>query len=112
MPDTYKNYCTKLTSTNQTVIYPGISGTAIVNSIHVSNVNASNNASITLLLSKGDAPNTNTDEFHICRTTLVPIQSSYQALDAPIPLEPGDLLLAVASDANRLDVIVSVLEIT
>lgn len=106
MPDQYKNYCTTLGTTGATVIYSGITGTAIVNGIHVSNIDGSNSASITLNLFKGNTG------YSIITGALVPIQSSYQALDTPIPLVIGDSLKATASAANRLDVIVSVLEST
>ena len=107
MPDTYKSVGTALSTTNETTIYSGINpGTVIVNGIIVANVDASNASSITLKLVKGAS------SFHICRTVSVPIQSSYQALDTPLILEAGNTLTATAGNANRLEVIVSVLEIT
>lgn len=109
MPETYKSYGTKLTTENETIVYSAGNATAIVNSIHVANYDASNASAITLRLWKDT---TNIDSYHICKSVAVPIQSAYQALDTPIPLEPGDTLRATAANANRLDVIVSVLEIT
>lgn len=109
MAEIYKNYGTRLSTTTETVVYPGVNGTAIINGIHVANIDDSNSAAISLILAKSD---TNSDQFYICKSTLVPIQSSYQALDTPIPLEANETLLAIASAENRLDVIVSVLEST
>jgi hypothetical protein len=109
MPETYKSYGTKLTTANETIVYSAGNTTAIVNSIHVANYDASNSSAVTLRLWKDT---TNTDSYYICKTVAVPIQSTYQALDTPIPLESGDTLRATAANANRLDVIVSVLEIT
>lgn len=107
MPDTYKSVGTALSNTNETTVYSGINpGTVIVNGIHVANVDASNSSAITLKLVKGAS------SFHICRAVAVPVQSSYQALDTPIVLEAGNTLTATAANANRLEVIVSVLEIT
>ena len=106
MPEQYNNYCTSLGTTGATVIYAGITGTAIVNGIHVANTDESNSAAITLELFKGITA------YSIITGALVPIQSSYQALDTPVPLVTGDSLKATASAADRLDVIVSVLEVT
>lgn len=106
MAEAYNNYCTSLGTTGNTTIYTGITGTAILNGIHVSNTDPSNSASITIKLFKGATG------YSIITGALVPIQSSYQALDTPIPLVTGDSLKATASAANRLDVIVSVLEST
>jgi hypothetical protein len=50
--------------------------------------------------------------YYIVRAAAVPIQSTYQALDTPIPLITGDTLKATAGVAAGLDIIVSVLEST
>jgi len=39
MPDIYTNYATSIGTTAATNIYDGITGTAIVNGIHVANSN-------------------------------------------------------------------------
>jgi hypothetical protein len=46
------------------------------------------------------------------RAAALPIQSTYQALDAPIPLNTGDTLKVTAGLTAGIDVIVSVLETT
>ena len=79
MPDTYKNYATTVGVTASTSIYAGITGTAIVNAIHVSNTNTTLANSVSVQLFKGATG------YYIVRAAALPIQTTYQALDAPIP---------------------------
>jgi hypothetical protein len=106
MPDIYTNYATSIGVTAATTIYAGITGTAIVNAIHVANTNESIANSVSVQLFKGATG------YYIVRGAAVPIQSTYQALDAPIPLTTGDTLKATAGVTAGIDVIVSVLEST
>ena len=106
MPDTFKNYATSVGVTASTSIYAGITGTAIVNAIHVANTNTTLANSVSVQLFKG------LTGFYIVRAAAVPIQSTYQALDAPIPLVTGDTLKVTAGLTAGIDVIVSVLETT
>jgi len=106
MPDIYTNYATSIGVTAATTIYAGITGTAIVNAIHVANTNESIANSVSVQLFKGATG------YYVVRSAAVPIQSTYQALDAPIPLTTGDTLKATAGVTAGLDVIVSVLEST
>lgn len=106
MAEAYASYGTSLTTTDETTVLTSVTGTSIVNSIHVSNVDASSSASVTIKLYKGATG------YSIVTGALVPIQATYQALDTPIPLTTGDTIKVTASDANVLDVIVSVLEVT
>lgn len=106
MPDAYKNYATSVGVTAATVIYAGITGTAIVNAIHVANSNTTIANSVSVQLFKGATG------YYIVRAAAVPIQSTYQALDAPIPLVTGDTLKVTAGLTAGLDIIVSVLEST
>ena len=106
MPDTYLNYATSIGVTAATTIYAGITGTAIVNGIHVANTNTATNNTVSLQLFKGATG------YYIVRGAAVPIQSTYQALDTPIPLTTGDSLKATAGATAGLDIIVSVLEST
>ena len=106
MPDTFKNYATTVGVTASTSIYAGITGTAIVNAIHVANTNTTLANSVSVQLFKG------LTGFYIVRAAALPIQSTYQALDAPIPLETGDTLKVTAGLTAGIDVIVSVLETT
>jgi len=106
MPDIYKNYATSVGVTLATVIYAGITGTAIVNAIHVANTHTALANSVSVQLFKGITG------YYVVRSAGVPIQATYQALDAPIPLVTGDTLKVTAGLTAGLDVIVSVLEST
>ena len=106
MPDTFKNYATTVGVTAETSIYAGITGTAIVNAIHVSNTNTTLANSVSVQLFKG------LTGYYIVRAAALPIQTTYQALDAPIPLNTGDTLKVTAGLTAGIDVIVSVLEST
>ena len=106
MTDTYKNYATSVGVTAATSVYAGITGTAIVNAIHVSNTNTTLANSVSVQLFKGATG------YYIVRAAALPIQSTYQALDAPIPLNTGDTLTVTAGLTAGIDVIVSVLETT
>ena len=106
MPDIYANYATSVGVTAATVIYAGITGTAIVNAIHVANSNTTVANSVSVQLFKGATG------YYIVRAAAVPIQATYQALDAPIPLVTGDTLKVTAGLTAGLDIIVSVLEST
>jgi hypothetical protein len=106
MPDIYTNYATSVGVTAATTIYAGITGTAIVNAIHVANSNTTIANSVSVQLFKGATG------YYIVRAAAVPIQSTYQALDAPIPLVTGDCLKVTAGFTAGLDIIVSVLEST
>jgi hypothetical protein len=106
MPDIYTNYATSVGTTGASTIYAGITGTAIINGIHVANTSTSTANSVSIQLFKGATG------YYIVRAAAVPIQSTYQALDTPIPLITGDTLKATAGVTAGLDIIVSVLEST
>ncbi len=106
MPDIYKNYATSIGTTGASTIYAGITGTAIINGIHVANTSTSTANSVSIQLFKGATG------YYIIRGAAVPIQSTYQALDTPIPLSTGETLKATAGVTAGLDIIVSVLEST
>jgi len=106
MAESYTSYGTKLTTTDETTILTSVTGTSIVNGIHIANVDASNSASVTVTLYKGATG------YVLIKAALVPIQASLQILDAPIPINTGDTIKATASNANRLEIVASVLEIT
>lgn len=106
MPETYKSQGTKLTTTSSTTIYSGVSGTGIVNSINISNVNEGIPCIISVYLNKGGT------SYSIISNLSVPYGASFQCLDSPLICETGNTITAVASNANRLETIVSVLELT
>ena len=106
MPDAYKNYATSIAVTTATTVYAGITGTAILNGIHVANTSTTVANSVSIQLFKGATG------YYIVRAAAVPIQSTYQALDTSIPLNTGDTIKVTAGATAGLDVIVSVLEST
>lgn len=106
MPETYTNYATKLNDANETTILtPPNGGTSLVNGIHVSNTLLGTNLAVTINLYKGAT------SYSIITNGLVPVQSSFQVLDVPIPVTSGDLIKAQAS-ASGLHIVVSTLELT
>ena len=106
MAETYKSVGTKLTSTNNTSIYAGVAGTAIINSINISNVDLYTSVSVNVFLVKSGT------SYSIISNVEIPVGTSLQILDTPIICESGNTLTATANVANDLEVIVSVLEIT
>ena len=106
MPDTYKSQATKLTTTSSTTIYSGVSGTAIVNSINISNIDSMASPSINVFLVKSGT------SFSIISNASIPPGTTLQILDAPMVCASGDTITATASIASDLECIVSVLEIT
>jgi hypothetical protein len=106
MPDTYKSFGTILGTTAATIIYSGVSGTAIVNSVNFSNVNTAASCQITLEIIKGSTA------YSIITNGVVPIESSFQVVDSPIVLENSNTLRARAGLTGSIHALVSVLEIT
>jgi len=106
MAETYKSQATKLTATTNTTIYSGVVGTAIVNSINISNIDLYNACNINVFLVKSGT------SYSIISNVTIPIGATLQVLDAPMVCASGDTITATASIANDLEVIVSVLEIT
>ena len=76
-----------------------------INSIIVSNVDGTNGADATVAFYNAD----NTTAFHLAKTVLVPADSTLVVLgkDAPIYLEEGDKIQALASAAGDLEIIIS-----
>ena len=106
MPETYTNYAAKLNNaTETTILTPPSGGTSLVNGIHISNILSATNLAVTVNLYKGAT------SYSIITSGLVPIQSSFQVLDTPIPVTIGDLIKAQAS-ASGLHIVVSTLELT
>jgi len=76
-----------------------------VNSIIVSNVDGSNAADVTVQFYNAD----NTTGFHLAKLVTVPTKSTLIVLgkDAPIYLEEGDKIQALASAAGDLEIVIS-----
>jgi hypothetical protein len=106
MPETYKNSVTIHGTTASTTIYSGSSGTAIVNSINISNVSSAGGTTVTVNLVKGST------SYSLITNGVVPLASSLQVLDSPIVLQTNDFLTATAGNTGFLHTIVSLLEIT
>jgi hypothetical protein len=107
MPETYKSFGTVLGTTAATIIYNGLcSGTAIVNSVNLSNVNSGGGVLVTLEAVKGATG------FSLITNASVPTSTTLQALDAPIVLEANNFLRATAGFTGYIHAFVSVLEIT
>lgn len=77
----------------------------MVNGVHIANILSSGTLSVSVDLYKNSTPYT------LIKNAAVPVQTSFQLLDVPIPLGSGDLLKATAS-ASGVHIVVSVLEIT
>lgn len=108
MADVYKSYGYSLGTTSSTPVFTGVTGTSIINGISVCNIDSTNNASISVTIYKDSTSAT----YSIIKDALVPIQASLQVLGMPLPIELGDVVSAQASHSNRLDIIISVLEIS
>lgn len=107
MPETYKSFGTILGTTAATTIYSGLcSGTAIVNSVTLSNISSSGGVSVTLEAVKGSTA------YSLITRAAVPISTTFQAIDSPIVLETNDTLRATAGFTGYVHAFVSVMEIT
>ena len=114
MANLYKNEKVDLTSTDATVVYTtplqsasvSSSATAIVKSIIVSE--DSNNAdTLTLTIT-----NSSGAVFSLFKDQAVTAKQTLELLSQPLVLNSGDILKATAGTADRLHVIVSLLEIS
>ena len=120
MADRYKSYTKDLTTNGEVAIYtvpttdagavpPVYPTTAIIKSIRVCNDQGS---SSTITLQLLDASNSNF-EAAICDVQAVAANTAVEILQyGPIVANEGDVVKATAADANRLHVILAVLEIS
>ena len=76
-----------------------------INSIIVANVDGTSVADVTVLFYNAD----NTTGYHLAKTVSVPADSTLIVLgkDAPIYLEEGDKIQALASAAGDLEIVIS-----
>ena len=116
MADVFLSKAVDLTTTNATVVYtvptsddsavPKISPTtALLKSIRVANDSGSADT-ITLTITRGSAV------FAIETVKAVAANTAIEAFTQPMVLQEADIIKATAATANRLHVILSVLEIT
>lgn len=105
MSETYVNYGTQLNNTSETTILtPPSGGVSLVNGVHIANILSSGTLAVSVDLYKNSTP------FTLIKNAAIPVQSSFQLLDTPVPVESGDLLKATAS-ASGIHIVVSALEI-
>jgi hypothetical protein len=103
----YKNAKIDLTTTNNTVVYTAPSGSrAIIKSILVSE--DSNNAD-TVTLTITDAADA---VFSLFKDKAISAKATNELLTQPLVLLESEVLKAQAATANRLHVVVSILEIS
>ena len=94
------------TSTGDVLVNTAGSGKLLkLNSIIVANVDGSSNADVTVYFYDLSA----TTPFHIAKSVEIPAKSTLVVLgkDAPIYLEEGDKIMALATAAGDLEIIVS-----
>lgn len=104
----YKSLGTKLTTSSSTFLYSGSTGvTTLLNSVYCSNIATSASAIDVYIQKSGSANNT-----YIISGGLVPIQSTLQPIIEPIILEARDSLFVKASQADRIDVFASYVQMT
>jgi len=108
MANTYKNASVDLTTTSKTNVYTCPSETtAIVKSIRVTE-DSGNADTIAVELYDNSAEAT----FKLTGTLAISASTSTELLSAPLVLEESDIIKATAGTANRIHVIMSVLQIT
>jgi len=107
MANTYKNAAVVLTSTGATDLYTAPANTrAIVQSVNVANIDGSDRyATVTWYDSSAAA------SYTLVYNALIPGGTAINAIDAPIVLEPGDIVRVQASAANTLHATASILQI-
>lgn len=106
MAETFKSQAVTLSSTSSIDIYSGVVGTAIINSINISNVSATDSCNINVYLKKGAT------SYSIISNVEIPVGTALQILESPLVCESGNTVTATATKANMLTTITSVLEIT
>ena len=108
MANVYKNASVDLTTTDKTTVYTCPSETtAIIKSIRVTE-DSGNADTIAVELSDDSA----TATFKITGTLAISASTSTELLTVPLILEESDAIKATAGTANRLHVIISLLQLT
>ena len=108
MANTFKSAASGSTTTIQTLYTCPAATSGVVHAIYLSNVDGSNDETISLSIS-GSA-NFN-DRKYILKTVDVPADSTV-VIEKPINLGAGDKLEAQASQTSSIDVFASILEMT
>ena len=90
-----------------TVLTAGSGKKLLLKTVHVTNITSSN-AQVTLKWADSSDSN---KEYFLARDVVVPIASSFQAIDGTFVLEPGDVLTAQQDLSGSLQATVSYMEI-
>ena len=107
MANNYKNAKADLTATSVTTVYTAPAATtSIVKSILVSE-DSGNADTITVTITDADAA-----VFSLFKVKAVAANTTVELLTAPLIVEESEILKFTAATANRLHVVVSVLEIS
>ncbi len=124
MANTYTNYKAILTNTNLTTLYTvPAEATAIIKSIHVANVDASNDCEISVFLvdagatsytlqKSRDIEKGSTQEILAAGNASQISSDSHTSSATPLIAKESEIIKIQAENANDLHVILSVLEIT
>ena len=108
MAQTFKSAASGSTTTIQTLFTCPAATTAVVHAMYLSNVDGTNDASISVMVS-GSA--NFDDRRFLLKTVEVPADSTV-VIEKPINLGAGDKLETQASANDDIDVFASILEIT
>jgi len=112
MAENFNNASVKLTTTSATDIYQAPTGNAadraIVLSCLVANVDGTNNAQVTVVVTDGSNNVLST----LASTITVPADASLEVIANKLILKQSQKVRATASAANDLEVTLSALEIT
>ena len=112
MPEAFASRGYRLSTTGAIYVATGVTGTTgvtgvtLVRSISVANVDLSNNAAVTVRLHQGATG------YAIAANVNVSTGTRLEVLTAPLAVRQGDSVSATASAVDRLEVVVSSLEIT
>ena len=107
MANTFINAAKAIGNTATTVYTVPAATTGVVHAIYVSNIHATNDATVDITVTDTSASAT----FHIAKNLSVP-NASVAIFEKPINLEATDVLKLKASAASSLEAFASILEMT
>jgi hypothetical protein len=112
MPEAFASRGYRLSTTGTTYVATGVTGTTgvtgvtLIRSISVANVDLTNAAAVTVRLHQGATG------YALAANVNVATGTRLEVLTAPLAVRQGDSVSATASAVDRLEVVVSSLEIT
>jgi len=107
MANTFKNAAKAIGNTATTVYTCPAATTGVVHAIYISNIHATNDATVDITVTDTSA----TATFHLAKNLSVP-NGSVAIFEKPINLEATDILKLNASAASSLEAFASILEMT